>query len=237
MKHHLILRQRAGRLACAFALALAPTTRLAAEEAAKANADDLAPLQLKLPPADPVSTPKNAPAGTTVEPTAKPQPPLLIPKDAGNVAPGKKITCSDKNVSASDLAKLTDGDKEADGSSIVLLHKGLQWVQFDLGVRWQIFAVVVWHAHDTPKVCRSVIVQAADDEDFTENVSTLFNNDRDNSAGLGAGTDRQYFESYRGRIIDAKGARGRYLRLYSNGSTESPLNEYTEVEIYARPSP
>ena len=54
----------------------------------------------------------------------------------------------------------------------MLLHKGLQWVQFDLqGARPdKIFAVVIWHAHDTPKVCRSVIVQAADDEDFTENV-------------------------------------------------------------------
>ena len=118
---------------------------------------------------------ENAPAGTTVEPAAKPQPPLLIPNDAGNVAPGKKITCSDKNVSSSDLAKLTDGDKGADGSSIVLLHKGLQWVQFNSGVPRQIFAVVIWHAYDTPKVCRSVIVQAADDKDFTENVSTLFN--------------------------------------------------------------
>jgi hypothetical protein len=236
MKHSLFFRQWAGPLASALALALAAAAPLAAEEAPKPSADDLAPLQLKLPPADPVSTPKDALAGTTVEPAAKPQPPLLIPKDAGNVAPGKKITCSDKNVSSSDLAKLTDGDKEADGSSIVLLHKGLQWVQFDLGVRRQIFAVVIWHAHDTPKVCRSVIVQAADDGDFTGNVTTLFNNDRDNSAGLGVGADRQYFESYRGRIIDAKGARARYLRLYSNGSTESPLNEYTEVEIYARPS-
>jgi hypothetical protein len=236
MKHNLIFRKRAGRLAGAFAVALAAMTGLPAQEAAKASADELVPLQLKLPPADPVSTPKNAPAGTTVEQTSQPQPPLLIPKDAGNVAPGRKISCSDKNVSASELAKLTDGDKEADGSSIVLLHKGLQWVQFDLGVRRQIFAVVIWHAHDTPKVCRSVIVQAADDPDFTENVSTLFNNDRDNSSGLGAGADRQYFETYRGRIIDAKGARTRYLRLYSNGSTDSPLNEYTEVEIYARPS-
>jgi hypothetical protein len=226
----------AGRLAWASALALVPTTGLAAADALSANPDDLAPLQLKLPAADPVSTPKNAPAGTTIEPTPKPQPPLLIPKDTGNVAPGKKITCSDKNVTASELAKLTDGDKEADGSSIVLLHKGLQWVQFDLGLPREIFAVVIWHAHDSPKVYRSVIVQAADDQDFTENVRTLFSNDRDNSAGLGVGADRQYFESYRGRIIDAKGARARYLRLYSNGSTESPLNEYTEVEIYARPS-
>ncbi|HZM05168.1 MAG TPA: hypothetical protein VFC44_19390, partial [Candidatus Saccharimonadales bacterium] len=132
--------------------------------------------------------------------------------------------------------KITDGDKEAEENSIVLLHKGLQWIQFDLGAEQEIFAVAIWHAHDTPKIYRSVIVQAADDPDFTDNVRTLFNNDLDNSSGLGAGTDRQYFETYGGKVIDAKGAKARYLRLYSRGSTDSPLNEYTEVEIYARPA-
>jgi len=236
MKHHSFFRQRAARLAGALVLALASTTRLPAQEAPKPSPDDLVPLQLKLPAPDFASTPKDAPPGTSVQQTSKPQPPLLIPRDVFNVAPGKKITCSDKNVAASDLAKLTDGDKEAEGSSIVLLHKGLQWVQFDLGAAHEIFAVVIWHAHDTPKVYRSVIVQAADDPDFTENVRTVFNNDRDNRAGLGVGADRQYFESYRGRIIDAKGARARYVRLYSDGSTDNALNEYTEVEIYARPA-
>jgi hypothetical protein len=236
MKHPSLFRQRAARLAGALVFALASTARLPAQDAPKPNPDGLIPLQLKLPAPDFSGTPKDAPAGSSVQPTSKPEPPLLIPKDVANVAPGKKITCSDKNVAASDLAKLADGDKEADGSSIVLLHKGLQWVQFDLGVAHEIFAVVIWHAHDTPKVYRSVIVQAADDPDFTENVRALFNNDRDNRSGLGVGSDRQYFESYRGRIIDAKGARARYVRLYSDGSTDNALNEYTEVEIYARPA-
>ena len=39
------------------------------------------------------------------------------------------------------------------------------------------------------------VVQIADDPDFTANVHTLFNNDRDNSAGFGVGTDRQYFRA------------------------------------------
>ena len=161
---------------------------------------------------------------------------MQIPADAHNIAPGKKITCSDKNATRADLAKITDGNKEADEDSIVQLNKGLQWVQFDLGGNQEIYAVVIWHAHDKAKIYRSVIVQVADDEDFTQNVRTLFNNDRDNSAGLGAGKDRQYFETFRGKTIDAKGARARYVRLYSNGSTESRLNEYTEVEIYGRPA-
>ena len=131
---------------------------------------------------------------------------------------------------------MTDGDKEAEESSILLLHKGLQWVQFDLGGPHEIYAMAIWHAFDTPKIYHSVIVQLADDADFTDNVRTLFNNDRENSAGLGIGVDRQYFESNRGKIIDAKGARARFVRLYSNGNSDSRMNEYTEVEIYARPA-
>jgi hypothetical protein len=207
-----------------------------ADDAPKTNATEWVPLVLKLPSPVFAGTPPAAPPGTTVETAPDKQEPLKIPKDAQNIAPASKITSSDKNATRADLAKITDGNKEAEGDDIVQMRKGLQWVQFDLGSNKEIYAIVIWHAHDIPKICRSVIVQAADDEDFTENVRTLFNNDRENSAGLGAGTDRQYFETFRGKTVDAKGARARYVRLYSNGSTESRLNEYTEVEIYGRPA-
>ncbi len=200
-------------------------------------ADDLVPLKIKLPSPVFAGTPKEAPPGAIMEVMGtNPPPPLMIPKDARNIAPGKKISSSDRNASSANLAKITDGDKEAEAGSIVLMRKGLQWIQFDLGRPYELFAVALWHAHDTPKIYRSVIVQAADDEDFTDNVRTLFNNDIDNSSGLGAGTDRQYFETFQGKTIDAKGTRARYVRLYSHGSTDSPMNEYTEVELYGRPA-
>jgi hypothetical protein len=233
MKDTLFSRSLAAGAACALALSLAP---LLADDAKNATADAWVPLKLKLPAAVDAGTPKNIPPGSTVVLYPQPPPPLLVPKDAVNVAPGKRISSSDKNAAAGDLAKLNDGDKEAEESSILLLHKGLQWVQFDLGAPHEIFALVVWHAFDTHKIYRSVIVQVADDGDFTENARTLFNNDRENSAGLGIGMDRQYFESNQGKIIDAKGARARFVRLYSNGNSDSLMNEYTEVEIYARPA-
>jgi len=184
-----------------------------------------------------IGTPKNLSPDLDLEPfPQQPPPPLLIPDDARNLAPAARISSSDKRVSASDLAKVTDGDKEATDEGVALLRKGLQHLQFDLGAPHEIFAIIIWHAHDAPKIFRSVIVQAAADADFTQNVRTLFNNDRSNSAGLGAGTDRQYVESYRGKTIDAKGLPARYLRFYSAGSTESSMNEYTEVEIYGRPA-
>jgi hypothetical protein len=74
----------------------------------------------------------------------------------------------------------------------------------------------------------------ADDSHFGSDVRTLFNNDSDNSSKLGVGRDAEYVESYEGKLIDAKGVQARYVRVYSNGSTESALNEYTEIEVYGR---
>ncbi|HWY78162.1 MAG TPA: hypothetical protein VN281_21280, partial [Verrucomicrobiae bacterium] len=164
-------------------VALLCGTYLRADDASNSNAPGLVPLKLKLPEPVFAGTPREAPKGVDMEPTpTQPPPPLMVPADVRNVAPGKKITCSDKGVTAAALARITDGNKSAEEDSAALLRKGLQWIQFDLGAAHEIFAIVFWHAHDTPKVYRSVIVQVADDADFTQNVRTLYNNDRDNSA-------------------------------------------------------
>jgi hypothetical protein len=200
-----------------------------------ASGEDLAPLNLKLPNKAFAGTPTDIPVGANVEPLSKTlRPPLMVPKDVKNIAPAAKISSNDTNVLAEKLAKITDGDKES--ASIVLLRKGVRYVQFDLGVPNQIFAVVIWHAHDAPKVYHDVVVQVADNADFTENVRTLFNNDVDNSSGRGVGTDREYFETYEGKLINAKGVKAACVRLYSKGSTDTSMNEYTEVEIYGRPA-
>ena len=54
--------------------------------------------------------------------------------------------------------------------------------------------------------------------------------------GLGAGKDRPYIETYQGKLIDAKGAKGRYVRLYSKGNTTSKMNHYIEVEVFGKPA-
>ncbi len=77
-------------------------------------------------------------------------------------------------------------------------------------------------------------MKVADDADFTTNVYTLFNNDHDNSAGVGAGKDLHYVETSEGRLVDAKGVQARYVRLYSNGNTNNDLNHYIEVEVYGK---
>jgi hypothetical protein len=202
----------------------------------KASGENLVPLILKLPAPAFVGTPSDAPTDTTVEkPTGKPRPPLMVPAGLSNVALNKPVTSSDTNRPAAELAKVTDGQKEAGEQNVVLLRRGSQWVQIDLGAPYEIYAIVVWHGHDEPKVYHGVVAQVADDAAFKQNVRTLFNNDHKNLDGLGAGTAREYFETNEGKLIEANGTVARFVRLYSSGSTISRLNEYTEIEVYGRP--
>jgi hypothetical protein len=205
----------------------------------RANAaDEMVPLVLKLPAAAFKGTPKDLPEGMEVEPLSdKPREPIQVPAGCVNLAAGIVPASSDTNAAPAKLAKITDGNKEAYEDQIVLLRKGVQQVQLDLKKPGEIYAIVIWHAHDTAKVYRSVVVQIADDAAFTQNVRTLLNNDKENKTGQGAGTDRQYFETHEGKLIAVKGQKAQFVRLYSRGSTESALNEYTEVEVWGKPAP
>ena len=142
-----------------------------AKEAAPAKAGDLVALDLKLPAPAFKGTPKDIQLSAYVEPLSdKPRPPMMVPAGLKNLAAGAKLTASDKNATASTLEKVTDGDKEASDQSIIFLRKGTQWVELDLGSPQEIFAVVIWHAHNMAKIYRDVVVQAAADPDFIENV-------------------------------------------------------------------
>ena len=95
---------------------------------------------------------------------------------------------------------------------------------------------LVWHYHLQARVYSDVVVQVADDAEITQNVSTVFNNDHDDSAERGEGEDLHYVETSEGRLIDARGVEGRYVRLYSGGNTSNDLNHYVEVAVYGVPA-
>src|ERR1051326_6144497 len=164
-----------------YLIALAALSCSNAAEAPKDSAS-MVPLMLKLPPPAFKGTPKDLQLSSYVEPLSdKPRPPMMVPAGLKNVALGKKLTSSDTNATATVREKSTDGDKVSSDQSIIFLRRGTQWVQMDLGSPHEIFAIVIWHAHNTAKVYRDVIVKIADDPDFTKDVRTLFNNDQDNS--------------------------------------------------------
>ena len=111
-----------------------------------------------------------------------------------------------------------------------------QWVQIDLEKSCAIYAVYVWHYFREARSYSDVILQVADDSEFTKNVRTVYNNDQDNSAKKGVGKDRPYIETYLGKLIDAKGVKARYVRICSGGNTANDLNHYVEVEVFGKPA-
>ncbi|MHC4506505.1 MAG: hypothetical protein ACYTFI_24685, partial [Planctomycetota bacterium] len=90
--------------------------------------------------------------------------------------------------------------------------------------------------NDERRCYRDVVLRLADDPEFSANVRTAFNNDRDDSSGLGAGEDPEHAESYEGKLVDTGGETARYVRLYCNGSNWDEMSHYTEVEVYGLPA-
>ncbi len=207
----------------------------AATEATK-PAGDLAPVEFKLPKPAFKGTPKHVPPGTNLEePRKGPRPPLMAPRGVELVSKGKPVTSSDTDPIIGSIKLITDGDNSADEGAYVELGPGVQWVQVDLKQNCEIWGILVWHYHANARVYHDVLVQVADDPDFIKNVRTLFNNDHDNSAGLGLGRDKEFWETYEGKLVEANGATARYVRLFSKGSTADDQNHYVEVEVYAKP--
>jgi hypothetical protein len=195
----------------------------------------LVPIDIKLPKPMFIGTPQDTRVANLEKPLGTLRPPFLAPAGTKNVAFGKPVSSSDEEPIIGDIEMITDGDKEAADGSYVELGPFLQHVTVDLEAVHEIYAIVIWHYHKQAQVYFDVVVQVSDDPDFISNVTTLFNNDIDNSAGLGVGTDMHYTETNEGKLIDAKGVRARYVRLYSNGNTGNDLNHYIEVEVYGKP--
>jgi hypothetical protein len=171
----------------------------------------------------------------------KPRAPFLAPPGCTNLALNKKVTSSDMAPVVGELTYVTDGDKEGADGSFVELGPDKQWVQIDLGAPAEIYAFVVWHYHAEGRVYHDVVIQVADDPDFIENVKTVYNNDFDNTSGLGLGKNLEYIDDYRGKLLDARNdkgqpVKGRYVRLYSKGNTSNDMNHYVEVDVYGKPA-
>jgi hypothetical protein len=213
-------------------------TETSAEPAAAAPATAPAgrvPLTTELPPELIEGTPKpmNLPA---IEQAPTKAPELLVPEGTVLLSKGKTVTSSDEAPIIGDLTLITDGDKDAGEGYFVELLDGLQWVQIDLDKTSDISAVWLWHFHSQKCAYNDVIIQISDDPAFKTGVTTIFNNDYDESAKMGKGSNQPYVETRFGKLVDAKGAKGRYVRLYSNGNTSNEMNHYIEVEVYGKAS-
>lgn len=199
-------------------------------------AQDKVPLKTELPPPLFVGTPVPINVPNLEPPIKGERPAFMVPVGTTNLALNKKVTSSSSDPVMGTLDLITDGDKAGDEGSWVELDPGKQWVQIDLATEADIYAVLVWHYHSQARVYFDVVVQVSDDPKFEKGVTTIFNADANNELGLGAGKDRPYIETYRGKLIDAGGVKGRYVRLYSKGNTSNKMNHYIEVEVWGKPA-
>jgi hypothetical protein len=194
------------------------------------------PIPLTLPKPMFAGTPQNLSGVPNLEKTLNSLRPLfLAPEGTTNVAAGKTVTSSDEYPMIGDVDMITDGDKDGAEGSFVELGLFKQSVTVDLGEQHKIYAVVVWHFHNQPRVYYDVVTQISDDPNFTANVTTIFNNDTDNSLELGAGSDKHYIETSEGKLMDARSTQGRYVRCYSNGNNANELSHFIEVEVFGTP--
>ena len=115
----------------------------------------------------------------------------VLTNPAPNLAFSKTVTTSSTDVTG-DLSSLTDG--VTDYRPTVSLGEGPQWVQVDLGEAVDIGRVNVIHTTGNPtrlldeRRYHDVIVQLSIDGVAWQ---TIYNNDQDNSAGQGVGTDSE----------------------------------------------
>jgi hypothetical protein len=211
-------------LLCAFLLPLL------AQESQKVE------LKLQLPKPMFIGTPRNIRSANLEPIIGKPRGPFFVPIGTRLLSLKKPVTASDTQPVIGDLGTVTDGEKSGEDGYFVEFGPGKQWVQIDLKASCALQPILIWHYHSQPRVYRDVVVQVSDDKDFVTGVTTLFNNDHDNSSGLGIGKDKEYIETNEGKLIDAKGVKARYVRLYSNGNTANDMNHYVEVEVYGIPA-
>jgi serine/threonine protein kinase/cyclophilin family peptidyl-prolyl cis-trans isomerase len=189
-----------------------------------------------LPPELIEGTPKPIDVPNLVQaPTAAPE--FLVPQGTVLLSKGKPVTSSDDAPIICELSVITDGEKDAGEGYFVELLDGLQWVQIDLEKSSTISAIWLWHFHSQKRAYHDVIIQVSDDAAFKTGVTTIYNNDYDDSAKMGKGSDSPYVETRFGMLADGKGSKGRYVRLYSNGSTSNEMNHYIEVEVFGIPLP
>ncbi|MCX5645633.1 MAG: hypothetical protein NTZ17_13305 [Phycisphaerae bacterium] len=209
------------------------------EAAAAPSGAKMVALDFQLPKPMFVGTPTEMKVENLEKPLGRARPPFLAPEGTVNLAKGKPVKSSDEMPIIGEISYITDGDKEAADGSYVELGPLVQHVTVDLGKTCELCAIVLWHYHKQPRVYFDVVVQLSNDPDFIKDVKTVFNNDNDNSAGLGVGADKPYVETNEGKLIDllSQGSpKARYVRFYSNGNTSNDLNHYIEADVYGKPA-
>jgi hypothetical protein len=106
------------------------------------------------------------------------------------------------------------------------------YAQIDLGALYDVSKVKVWHFFSDGRTYKDVIVQLSQTADFSSYVTTVFNNDKNNSAGQGYGVNAEYAESGSGKTVSFQPVLARYARFWIGGNSVDPYNQFVELQVY-----
>lgn len=127
-------------------------------------------------------------------------------------------------------SKLTDGST-TDYVGVGGINESA-YAQIDLGALYNVSKVKMWHFFTDGRTYRDVIVQLSQTADFSSYVTTVFNNDKDNSAGQGYGVNAVYAESGSGKTVNFQPVLARYARFWIGGNSVDPYNQFVELQVY-----
>ena len=105
------------------------------------------------------------------------------------------------------------------------------YAQVDLGKMCDITSINLYRYWNGNRTYDATVIAVSETADFAEKV-ILYNSDKVNVHKLGTGTEELYQETNKGKIIDGKNTRARYVRVYmygvKNGGT---TNHIVELEV------
>ena len=107
---------------------------------------------------------------------------------------------------------------------------GTNWAQIDFGASYTVDRANVCIYHDWNP--NRVLIQFSDDPTFATGVTTVFNSDKENTYGQGAGTDELYADSETGHNFSFQPVTARYMRVWNSGNWGAGSAVFEEIQAY-----
>lgn len=152
----------------------------------------------------------------------------------GAAAPSNRSAGRTPSYSSSYVIYETSPSTVTDGATTYYVGVGdayeKVYAQIDLGAFYDVSKVKMWHF--LGRTYKDVIVQLSQTADFSSYVTTVFNSDKDNSAGQGYGVDAEYTEGASGKTLNFQPILARYARFWIGGSHTDPYNQFVELQVY-----
>ncbi|GGI45614.1 hypothetical protein GCM10008018_13040 [Paenibacillus marchantiophytorum] len=169
---------------------------------------------------------------------------IELPDDPVNLANGKTLTANTAfNNNGLNPDSAVDGSIEITGySEYGTESRSPNWMQVDLGKSYLLSSINLWRYYaDNRKYFDTVIAVSNDPSFAKENVIVVYNADKNNVHGFGAGTEVDYAETSSGKAFATQPVSARYVRVYANGNstnnsslTVGQKSHVVELEVFGK---